>query len=43
MNSYVAVALHAPADDGSVEHAERRKQGGGAPVLACAGAERVKK
>ena len=29
----VAVALHAAADDGAVEHAERREQGGGAVPL----------
>jgi hypothetical protein len=33
MNSRCTVTLHAAADDGAVEHAERREQGGGAVPL----------
>jgi hypothetical protein len=32
----VAVALHAAADNGAVEHAKRGEQGGGAvPLVSC--------
>ena len=34
---HVAVALHAAADDGSVEQAERGEQGGGAVALIVMG------